>query len=409
VNPLRVNKSFGESHLKFLIQLIEEHTKGLLQIVNYNVENIQYVVAGDLLSLETLRIVLDQIAEMNPITIFGTLFDTQTTIQQQQQQQQQQQPIAIQKLLSLIDNAISTLQHKKAKNTHLILERGKATLPLAGIDVPFHSRFLLHGVPTFRNYLYSKIDPSLIDIDALLGKYIPNLIAKPYTIDRDYIFEVYEITKSTKLKTILDGWEMTTSTSISTTIPTATATKSTSTSLSLEERQKIGYLLLIELLSYQFAMPVQWIQTQDQIFGRFNIERLIEIGAAPTLANMALQTLKMKYQFQDNIHGIQRSVLCSAKNMSEISYQLDSSVQLEREHENPPSKASSTSSISTQSQQASSSNAVVSTTKNDTNVRTSSTSSSESSIHQTLDSLVPTTTTTTTTTTTATNESKPIP
>lgn len=49
---------------------------------------------------------------------------------------------------------------------------------------------------------------------------------------------------------------------------------------------------LIELLSYQFASPVRWIETQDVLFKHFNFERLIELGPSPTLTGMASRTQK---------------------------------------------------------------------------------------------------------------------
>lgn len=49
---------------------------------------------------------------------------------------------------------------------------------------------------------------------------------------------------------------------------------------------------MIELLAYQFASPVRWIETQDILFKKFNFERLIEIGPSPTLMTMASRTQK---------------------------------------------------------------------------------------------------------------------
>lgn len=49
---------------------------------------------------------------------------------------------------------------------------------------------------------------------------------------------------------------------------------------------------LIELLSYQFASPVRWIETQDVLFKTFKFERLIELGPSPTLTGMATRTQK---------------------------------------------------------------------------------------------------------------------
>jgi len=43
----------------------------------------------------------------------------------------------------------SALEKQKAEG-YIVLERGLATIPLAGIDVPFHSRYLWSGVMPFR-------------------------------------------------------------------------------------------------------------------------------------------------------------------------------------------------------------------------------------------------------------------
>ena len=47
VNPSRVSKTFNEQALQYVVENIAEETKWLLEIVNYNVANMQYVCAGD--------------------------------------------------------------------------------------------------------------------------------------------------------------------------------------------------------------------------------------------------------------------------------------------------------------------------------------------------------------------------
>ena len=58
--------------------------------------------------------------------------------------------------------------------------------------------------------------------------------------------------------------------------------------------------VVIELLAWQFASPVRWIETQDLLFieeaaGGLGIERFVEIGvkSAPTVAGLATNTLKL--------------------------------------------------------------------------------------------------------------------
>ena len=50
------------------------------------------------------------------------------------------------------------------------------------------------------------------------------------------------------------------------------------------QRQKLAYIILVELLAYQFASPVRWIETQDHLFKNF----AFEIGPSPTLTGMEL-------------------------------------------------------------------------------------------------------------------------
>ena len=47
VNPSRISKTFNESALQYVVENIAEETGWLLEIVNYNVANTQYVCAGD--------------------------------------------------------------------------------------------------------------------------------------------------------------------------------------------------------------------------------------------------------------------------------------------------------------------------------------------------------------------------
>ena len=47
VNPSRISKTFNEQALQYVVENISEETNWLLEIVNYNVANMQYVCAGD--------------------------------------------------------------------------------------------------------------------------------------------------------------------------------------------------------------------------------------------------------------------------------------------------------------------------------------------------------------------------
>ncbi|KAE8356278.1 hypothetical protein BDV28DRAFT_116600 [Aspergillus coremiiformis] len=58
-----------------------------------------------------------------------------------------------------------------------------------------------------------------------------------------------------------------------------------------EHRRQLAFKLLIELLAYQLAFPVRWIETQDELLrGSPAISRFVEVGPRMTLANMAKRT-----------------------------------------------------------------------------------------------------------------------
>ena len=123
----------------------------------------------------------------------------------------------------------------------------------------------------------------------LVGKYILNLIAKPFQVSRKYAQIIYDQTFSPRLDKVLKKWE---------------EDKWTSA----ENRQQLAYIILVELLAYQFALPVRWIETQD-LFTSFNLEPLVELGPSPTLTGMATRTLKAKYETPDGSISRTRAIL----------------------------------------------------------------------------------------------------
>ena len=91
----------------------------------------------------------------------------------------------------------------------------------------------------------------------------------------------------------------------------------------------MAHTLLVELLAYQFASPVRWIETQDVILGEKVTERIVEIGPADTLGGMAKRTLASKYEAYDAAKSVQRQILCYNKDAKEIYYDVDPVVEEE--------------------------------------------------------------------------------
>ncbi len=84
------------------------------------------------------------------------------------------------------------------------LERCTATIPLKGIDVPFHSSLLRTGVHSYRKFLERRIVESNIDPDKLVGKWVPNVMAERFSLEQSYIEEAYRLTRSPELKELLE-------------------------------------------------------------------------------------------------------------------------------------------------------------------------------------------------------------
>ena len=177
VNPSRVHKTFDQDSLKVIVKKISDETGTLLEIVNFNVHGRQYVCAGHLRALWTMTQVLNAIA------------DTTHT--------------------PLDDASLALLIREKAKTAielaqPIELEQGTATTPLRGIDVPFHSTYLRKGIPAYRRYLETKISEENIDLRKLMG-FIPNVTAKPFSTDKEYVEEVARVTGSESLREFLDN------------------------------------------------------------------------------------------------------------------------------------------------------------------------------------------------------------
>lgn len=117
-----------------------------------------------------------------------------------------------------------------------------------------------------------------------------------------------------------------------------------------EVEQELAHTLLVELLAYQFASPVRWIETQDVILADQLTERIVEVGPADTLGGMAKRTLASKYEAYDAAKSIQRQILCYNKDAKEIYYDVDPVVDEEpapAAADGPASSSSSAPSSST--------------------------------------------------------------
>ncbi|BBZ59645.1 type I polyketide synthase [Mycolicibacterium monacense] len=219
IRPSQID--LDDADVKDFVAEIAARTGEFLEIVNFNLRGAQYAIAGTVRGLEALEEEIERRRE---------------------------------------------------------LSGGKRSFILVpGIDVPFHSSVLRVGVADFRRSL-ERVMPRDADPELLIGKYIPNLVPRPFTLDRDFVEEIRDLVPAEPLDEVLadyDTWRN-------------------------EKPKELCRKIVIELLAWQFASPVRWIETQDLLFieeaaGGLGVERFVEIGvkSAPTVAGLATNTLKL--------------------------------------------------------------------------------------------------------------------
>ena len=208
-----------QAGLEALVARVAAESGSFLEVVNYNVRDVQYAIAGEIPALKAMQAALEARA------LPGT------------------------------------------KKSPWVM--------VPGVDVPFHSTRLRAGVPAFRATL-ERCLPADMPWQGLVDRYVPNLVARPFRLDRDMMQAVADVTDSSVAAGILCDWAAWSATPA-----------------------RLARTLLVELLAWQFASPVRWIQTQELLFGErrlggLGVKRLIEVGAGhqPTLRNLAGQSLK---------------------------------------------------------------------------------------------------------------------
>ena len=225
MGALRPNQfGVGDDGVREYVESVSKASGEFLQIVNYNLAGQQYAVAGTIAGLKAL----------------------------------------------------------KADSSRRVAEYGgkPAFMLVPGIDVPFHSTLLRKGVPEFRDKLDALLPQTIDYRGRLVGRYIPNLVAAPFEMTKEFAAKILEVVPSERIQAALDDpqiWD----------------------SYAADD-QKLGRLLLTELLSWQFASPVRWIETQALLFGSaeqggLGVEEYVEVGLgnAPTLANLGAKTLRL--------------------------------------------------------------------------------------------------------------------
>lgn len=188
--------------------------------------------------------------------------------------------------------------------SRLVAVRARRARLTSDVSRPRSPPDLWSGVQPFLKYLSKKVSALDLNPELLVGLYIPNLIADPFQVSKEYAQKIFDQTGSPRMEKLIrttddDAWN------------------------APENRQKLAYHILCELLAYQFASPVRWIETQDLLFDYYQFERMIEVGPSPTLTGMASRTLGLKFATSDGALSRTRTILAHSKNQKEVYYQFE--------------------------------------------------------------------------------------
>ena len=154
--------------------------------------------------------------------------------------------------------------------------------------------------------LDKRINPLHLNPDMLVGCHIPNLITKPFDITKEYAQIIYNQTSSC-LDKVFRKWDE-------------------KDGGLTEQCQQLAYVVLVELLVYQFASPVRRTETQDLLFTIHNFERFID---SPTLTGMATRTLKTKYGAGANSVSRTGAIICHTKQAKAVYHPFEDKVAAE--------------------------------------------------------------------------------
>ncbi|KAK9426783.1 putative Fatty acid synthase beta subunit hexB [Seiridium unicorne] len=176
VDPSRIGKDFNENQFELLVQLIAQETDLLLEVVNFNISGQQYVCAGHIQALWILGQLCDALSSQSLPRV-----DVDTTR----------------------DMVRRHIPSSKRLSNKTPLSRGKATIPLSGIDIPFHSTMLRGAIDDYRKYLRRTINVADVKPDELVGRWIPNVVGQPFSLEPSYVERVQEVTGSDPLRRLL--------------------------------------------------------------------------------------------------------------------------------------------------------------------------------------------------------------
>jgi fatty acid synthase subunit beta len=170
INPSKVAPNFTEDDLHAAVNAVTESTGQLLEVVNYNIVNLQYVCAG---TRKALAVLIDTLRA------------------------------ASSRGLDEAFSKCSSFVTLYKENIHVKLQRTAFAVPLNGVDVPFHSSFLRPGIEAYRQVLLSALHKESIKPEKLIGRWIPNVTGRVFSVCREEVEYVQRLTDSPVLENLL--------------------------------------------------------------------------------------------------------------------------------------------------------------------------------------------------------------
>lgn len=180
VDPSRVHPGLDEAQLQALVRAVVDRTGLLLEMVNFNVRGKQYVCSGDKRALDLLRRATDDLhaaaAAAGDVEALGC---------------------------ELVHRHAAACMSREAAD--VVLERGRALIPLPGIDVPFHSSLMTTMAQLFRQTLVGYVNKDRVRAEHLVERWIPNVTGRLFSTDRAYLESVARVTGSPRLTELAAG------------------------------------------------------------------------------------------------------------------------------------------------------------------------------------------------------------
>lgn len=184
-----------------LVQLVQEGTQSFVEIVNYNVTCRQYVCAGHV-SVSSIAIFFSspcatthKVPQIKALSILTSVSNDLASLPAPQSLDHAQ----LNGIIASHTRRASPITSSKQ------LTNGTATIPLRGIDIPFHSRLLHIHIDDYRRYLEKRIKVEDVRPEQLVGKWVPNVTGKPFALERAYVEEVQKVVGGRRLVELLRG------------------------------------------------------------------------------------------------------------------------------------------------------------------------------------------------------------